>query len=239
MSSTDLTLRPGGEDDVEAVADLYTLAREAAVPAMPPSVHTNAEDRAWVAGRVASGSELWVAERDSALVGYLLLTRGWVDHLFVRPDVSREGIGTALLDLAKGLRPDGFGLWVFASNTPALAFYRAHGLVELERTDGSGNEERSPDVRMAWPGERPLAFLRAEMDDVDQALAAVLVRRATVAAAIQRHKPVGGHAGRDPRREEEIARRMAELAPCFPAESWRRIMHEVISAGLDALDDPT
>jgi hypothetical protein len=38
---------------------------------------------------------------------------------------------------------------------------RARGLVELERTDGAANEEKAPDVRMAWPGRDPLAFYRA------------------------------------------------------------------------------
>ena len=46
-------------------------------------------------------------------------------------------------------------------------FYRRHGLVDLERTDGSANEERAPDIRMAWPGADPLAFYRGLIDDVD------------------------------------------------------------------------
>ena len=55
-----------------------------------------------------------------------------------------------LLDLVKAMRPGGFSLWVFESNTPAQAFYTRHGLVEREHTDGSGNEEREPDLRMEW-----------------------------------------------------------------------------------------
>ena len=46
--------------------------------------------------------------------------------------------------------PGGFCLWVFETNTPARGFYARHGLVELERTDGAGNEEKQPDIRMAW-----------------------------------------------------------------------------------------
>ena len=41
-------------------------------------------------------------------------------------------------------------LWVFQSNTRAIRFYERHGFVEVERTDGAGNEERSP--TSAWPG---------------------------------------------------------------------------------------
>jgi hypothetical protein len=61
-----------------------------------------------------------------------------------------KGIGSALLDLAKALRPRGFDLWVFEVNTPARRFYERHGLVELDRTDGSGNDERAPDCRYGW-----------------------------------------------------------------------------------------
>ena len=45
-------------------------------------------------------------------------------------------------------------LWVFQKNTAALAFYRARGFREVERTDGSRNEEREPDVLLAWSRAR-------------------------------------------------------------------------------------
>ena len=79
---------------------------------------------------------------------------------------------------------------------PARAFYARHGLVELERTDGSGNEERAPDLRMAWPGTDPLAFFRGLVDDVDAQLADLLARRAALTAAIQPSKPTGSATSR-------------------------------------------
>ena len=42
---------------------------------------------------------------------------------------------------------------VFVANEPARAFYAARGLLERERTDGSANEERAPDIRMQWAGD--------------------------------------------------------------------------------------
>src|SRR3546814_11564162 len=86
-----------------------------------------------------------------------------LDALYGDPAAQRGGIGTALLEVATSLRPDGFGLWVFESNHPARSFYRQHGLVALERTDGADNEERSPDIRMAWLGEQTLVFLRNQI----------------------------------------------------------------------------
>ena len=160
------------------------VARGAA--AMPPRVHTD-DEVARLARRLGSrADEVWVAEVDGALVGYARFT----DDLARRP-VRRcpahagQGVGSALLDLVKAQRPDGFCLWVFEMNAPARAFYARHGLVELERTDGSANEERSPDVRMAWPGADPLAFCRGLIDEVDEQLGDLLARRAALTRAVQ------------------------------------------------------
>lgn len=232
----DLTLRPAEPDDAEAIADLYSAARVAAVPQMPPAMHTNAEDRAWMAGQLArTDTEAWVAEREGTLVGYVLLESGWLDHLFVRADAKAQGIGTALLDLVKSLRPDGFSLWVFESNTGARRFYARHGLVELERTDGSGNEEKAPDIRMAWPGDDPVGFLRGLIDEVDDELAQLLARRAALTRAVQHHKP---DPSRDADRERQIAERMALRAPLLGADRLARIVHAVITESLVAAAEP-
>jgi GNAT superfamily N-acetyltransferase len=154
VSSTErLVLRPAGPEDGSAVADVYLAARSAAVAsgAMPPGVHPEAEVREWLSARVTE-DETWVADLDGEVVGYTRSTATWLDDLYVRPDQARHGIGSALLDLVKGLRPGGFGLWVFETNEPARRFYRRHGLAEVERTDGAGNEEGAPDVRMVWTG---------------------------------------------------------------------------------------
>lgn len=145
----DLLLRPGTPEDADAIADVHLDARAAAP--MPSSVHTPQEVRAWLAGRIGV-DEVWVAEVDGEVVGYARFTETWLDDLYVAPGHARAGIGTALLDLVKSLRPTGFQLWVFETNEPAQAFYSAHGLLEQERTDGSENLEREPDIRMEWPG---------------------------------------------------------------------------------------
>lgn len=146
---TDMQLRPAVPDDAPAIADVHLAARAAAP--MPASVHTDDEVRSWLASRFGV-DEIWVAEVDGGVVGYARFTRTWLDDLYVVPAHAGVGIGSALLDLVKARHPRGFGLWVFASNLPARAFYAAHGLVEREHTDGSGNEERAPDLVMEWSG---------------------------------------------------------------------------------------
>jgi chorismate mutase/GNAT superfamily N-acetyltransferase len=241
----DLTLRPAAPEDGETLASLFWEARRAAYPAMPPTVHTRTEVSHWFAEVLGltprttpmpDERETWVAERDGEIVGYLVLDPEWLDSLYVRPDVTGQGIGSVLLDLAKGLRPAGFGLWVFVSNVRAQAFYRRHGLVVVRRTDGSGNEERSPDLEMAWMGQDPLAGIRRRIDDLDARLAALLNERALLTAAAQEAKPVAGHAGRDTEREAAIVARMATRAPDLGEAALARIMHSVITESIDAAD---
>lgn len=230
----DLVLRPATTDDAEQVTELYLATRRAAEPAMPPQQHSRESVLAFMTGAIVE-KEVWVAERDD-VVGFAVLAPAFLDALYVGPDHQGFGIGTALLDVAKARRPDGFGLWVFASNAPARGFYHRHGLVELEHTDGSANEERSPDVRMVWPGSDPVTFLRRQIDEVDDELALLLARRFALTATVQGYKHQPGREGRDPGREREIAERMAAHAPGLGADRIGRIMDAVIEASLDAYE---
>lgn len=233
MTPTELTLRPATVDDAEAMGDLHVDCREANVPSLPPMVHDRPTTRRWMRGRLEGGSTGWVAERDGTLVGYSVLTDDWLDDLFLAPGATGHGVGAALLDVAKTERPDGFCLWVFQSNVGARRFYGRHGLVELETTDGSANEERAPDVRMAWPGAAPLDFFRRLIDDVDDQLGDLLARRAALTRATQPHKT---DPARDPGREREIVARLAARAPSLGEERLARIVHAVITESLDAAD---
>ena len=227
---TDLTVRAAEPSESASLAAVYGRSRAAA--AMPPGLHSPEEDRGWFAARLADGEhEAWVAEREDRILGYALATETWLDHLFVEPERQATGVGGALLDAVKGLRPGGFCLWVFESNVPARTFYARRGLVELERTDGSGNEERAPDVRMAWPGRDPVAFFRGLIDEVDDSLADLLARRAALTRVVQ---DVKGTRERDPGREAEIVERMARAAPGLGPDRLARIVHAIITESLDA-----
>lgn len=94
--------------------------------------------------------DVWMAVRDNDIVGMIALTEDWVHHLYVDPACWRAGSGSALLELAKHRRPNGFRLWTFQRNTLARGFYRKHGLTEIRLTDGYDNEEKEPDVLLGW-----------------------------------------------------------------------------------------
>jgi chorismate mutase/ribosomal protein S18 acetylase RimI-like enzyme len=229
MSADELSLRPADESDADAVAWVYLRARREA--AMPPGIHTDEEVRSWLGGRLHA-DEVWVAEVGGTAAGYARLTAEWLDDLYVAPAYAGRGVGSALLDVAKGRRPGGFCLWVFEMNTPARSFYAHRGLVELERTDGSGNEERSPDVRMAWPGHDPVTFYRRLIDEVDDGLGELLARRVALTRAVQHAK---SDPSRDPVREREIAERLARLAPELGADRLGRIVDAIVTESLDAV----
>jgi chorismate mutase/ribosomal protein S18 acetylase RimI-like enzyme len=230
----EMTLRPGLHEDLTVVADIFIASRLGAVPAMPPMVGPVERAREWIQGWDLARQEVWIAETPAGPVGFANVEDDWLNGLYVVPDAARSGVGSALLDLVKGIRPDGFCLWVFESNTPARDFYHRHGLVDLERTDGSANMERSPDIKMAWPGRDPLAFYRGLIDDVDAGLGDLLARRVALTRVVQEHKRATvGASERDLEREARIAEAMAAHAPELGAERLQRIVHAIITESLD------
>ena len=231
MVPTELTLRPADTADLPSIADVHARAREASYPSMPRSLHPLHEVRQWVAGWDRSVFTVWVAAAGEEVLGYARFDDIWLDDLYVDPSAQGAGVGSALLDLVKAQRPTGLCLWVFESNEPARAFYRARGLVDLEHTDGAANEEKAPDLRMAWPGDDPVAFFRSLIDAVDHDLGELLNRRAAITAAVQPHKETPE---RDLAREREIARALARRAPALGEERLYRIVHQIISESLDA-----
>ena len=235
MVPTDVTLRPATSSDLPAIAQVHLAARAAAVPAMPPTVHTDDEVRSWVSSWDLATYDVWVAEEGDEVVGYARWTSSWLDDLYVVPAAQSRGVGSALFDLVTAERPEGFCLWVFESNTPAREFYAARGCLELERTDGSANEEKAPDIRVAWPGAEPLAFLRGLIDEIDDSLGDLLARRTALTRAVQEIKH---DTSRDPEREASIARRVAAIVPELGEARVGRIVHAIITESLDAVRPP-
>jgi GNAT superfamily N-acetyltransferase len=156
LSGELVTFRRAEVDDGAAVAAVFGAARSEM--AYLPALHTPDEDRAFFTGRVVgSGSHdvtVAVAEvnRGAEMVGFCAVHGGWIEHLYVTPAWQGAGIGSALLARAMSENPGGLSLWVFEQNERATALYTRTGFVLVERTDGLGNEEHVPDLRMHWSG---------------------------------------------------------------------------------------
>ncbi len=144
-----LTIRRATGADAPAAADVYIRARHHAVPAIPPMAHPDDDVRRYWAEELIPGHEVWVAEDADEIIAVMALDEDWLDQLYVAPGRTGQGMGAALLDLAKLERPEGLRLWAFQTNLDALRFYERHGFAEVERTDGD-NEERAPDVLYVW-----------------------------------------------------------------------------------------
>jgi GNAT superfamily N-acetyltransferase len=148
MPSDLLELRDGGPDDAFACAAIFTAWVDRTD--WVPSVHSAEDVLRHYREHVMGSCRVLVVECDRAVIGFLAVDgEGLVAGLFVAEAWRGKGVGSALIDRAKALRPEGLSLWAFEANAPALRFYARRGFVEDGRTDGD-NEEGLPDVRLVW-----------------------------------------------------------------------------------------
>ncbi len=149
-----MNIRPASADEKDLLAQLFQRARSGwnFVPPVPDEALPRIAD-----GLFERHEEVWLAEEDERTLGFLAIRRserdGWevLEKLYVDPEAQNRGVGTALLDQAKALRPDGFVLWVFQKNKGARRFYERHGFRLVKLTDGAENTEQEPDALYAWP----------------------------------------------------------------------------------------
>lgn len=139
-------------EDAPEIARIHLASRAATMPYLPPARHDEAEVTRWIREVVLTRCRTWVAVRGTEIVGYAVLDGDLLDQLYLRPDVRRQGVGTLLLDEVRRHSPDGLSLHVFQQNAEARAFYRRHGFVVVETSNGERNMENLPDMTLRWTG---------------------------------------------------------------------------------------
>ncbi len=153
MSSARFVLRRARPADAAAIAEVYIASRRGAARYFP-TLHSDDDIRGWIATHLVPNLEVWVAEAaepvGGTIIGMMALEADMVEQLYIAPEAQRRGVGDGLLAIAMRERPARLRLWTFQANTPARRFYEARGFRAIEFTDGSRNEERTPDVLYEW-----------------------------------------------------------------------------------------
>jgi GNAT superfamily N-acetyltransferase len=145
-------IRPARDDEIASLTRLFIRARNEMdyLPQVPD------EAAVPIAKRIREHEEVWLAEEDGNLLGFLGIEHSTnldapvLEKIYVEPTEQNRGIGTLLLEKAKGLRPQGFYLWVFQKNVGARRLYERCGFQLVELTDGADNMEREPDALYRW-----------------------------------------------------------------------------------------
>lgn len=144
---TVVSFRRLSRDDMGEAAQVHRTAFDDRLPWLA-GLHTPEEDRAYYRTQVFAQCDVWGA-LDSGVIGFIAFRRGWIDQFYVLPARQGQGIGEALLSIAKDASTD-LQLWTFQRNAPARRFYERRGFAAVEVSDGSRNEEREPDVLYRW-----------------------------------------------------------------------------------------
>jgi GNAT superfamily N-acetyltransferase len=150
-ASPGLTIRRATAGDAQAIGSLYLASRDDALPGLH-NAHTDDEIRGWIARVLLPRDDVWIAERDGTMLGFIALHEIWVEQLYLAHAHYRQRIGTALLAIAKHHSPRELRLFCFQRNSRARAFYEANGFTAMRFSDGSDNEEREPDIEYVWAG---------------------------------------------------------------------------------------
>jgi len=149
--STSFQLRPYRNSDEDAAITLWQQTWQQAYPSIDFAARVNWWRERW-GKELVPNANIVVAERGGAPIGFVTIdAKGYLDQLVVGPEHWGSDLGTALVDEAKRLSPDGIALLVNTDNARAIRFYRRNGFVDaggdVNPTSGK------PVLRMAWKPE--------------------------------------------------------------------------------------
>jgi ribosomal protein S18 acetylase RimI-like enzyme len=138
------------ETESKTVAQLWHTTKKDAYSYLPlEQSRSLEEDYKFFNEQLLARCEIWVAEDDREIVGFLAIQESYVDRLYVSPKRQRVGIGTALISRAMRLSPSGLELHTHQKNIAARSFYEKHGFVAV-RFAVSPPPEAEPDVEYHW-----------------------------------------------------------------------------------------
>lgn len=131
-------------DDLEAVASLWLTVNMEAHDFIPATYWRGQYEG--VKG-LLPGSELYVAQEDGEIVGFIGLNQGHIEGLFVLKQQRGQGIGRALLAYGQK-KYDMLTLHVYVKNVRAVAFYKKSGFYRETTCRDENMGER--EIAMRW-----------------------------------------------------------------------------------------
>lgn len=150
----EISFRSANACDAPRIVEIYLVSRKTCVP-FAPLAHSDEEVREWIRQHLIPQG-VTVAVLDGEIVGFMALSRdekiGWIEQLYLHPAFLRRGIGSQFVERAKAELRAPIRLYTFQENNLARHFYERHGFKAIAFGDGSGNEEKCPDVLYEWAG---------------------------------------------------------------------------------------
>ena len=120
-----MIVRPARAEDIPSLAAIAERSYRAAFADILERDVLAGRDAAFFAGRFASSWErMLVTLEDDAPIGFLLMTDGHIDMLFMDPEASGKGVGALLLAEAEARGAK--SLECFRDNHGARRFYERH-----------------------------------------------------------------------------------------------------------------
>jgi len=142
-------IRPYEPRDLDAAAEAANAACRQAYAYFGYN-HPVSVSRQRLLETVAEGQRCFVPEISGVVAGIFTLKPAFIDKLFIAPQWQGAGMGSACLDLAKALYPQGIELHCAQQNYGARRLYERHGFIavthEIFEPIGIG------DVIYRWPG---------------------------------------------------------------------------------------
>ena len=143
-----ISIRPATDADACGVFDVLYSSRKEFLPYA--CLRTPEDIQRWTRRVLIPGGGVDLAISGDKIAGVVATARsdgvGWVTQLYVAPAYVGRGIGALLISHALASLSRPVRLWCFQRNTRARRFYERRGFEPIRFTDGSGNEERCPDV---------------------------------------------------------------------------------------------
>ncbi len=148
-----LVVRRMEPEELPAVIEVWYRSLDDSLHWLRPDQRASeAEYRAFFRNVVAKSCELWVAERVGRVMGVLAMQGDTVGRLYVDTPEQGKGVGSALMDQAKALSPEGLRLVTLERNEQARRFYEGRGFVASNH-GRSPAPENEPTVWYRWRGD--------------------------------------------------------------------------------------